>query len=109
MSLYCHYHLIPFRLAVDITIINDVNYENLFPLIPTYTKGLQDLITPANEKYLSLLHTISKLVGYVTGARKFSAENHLLDPREEMRDRQKNMGWRQWRQTQGNSQGPLST
>ena len=73
-------------------------YKYLPPIVLTlitmsvnkYGLGLEDLMTSANKKYLSLLHPIRKLIGAVTGEREFStADNHLV-LREERLDRQKN-------------------
>ena len=44
--------------------------------------GLQDLVTSANKKYLSLLCVIRDIIRAVTGERSFSTANHLLELRE---------------------------
>ena len=44
---------------------------------------LQNLVTSANDKYLSLLREISEMIGYVMGTSTFSTANHLLVLREE--------------------------
>ena len=46
-------------------------------------------MTSANEKYLSLIRTISDLIGAITGASKIVTANNLLAIREEMHDGQK--------------------
>ena len=59
--------------------------------MPTKKGGLdlQNPVTLANAKYLSLICAISELIGAVTVARESSTANHLLALREERRDRQK--------------------
>ena len=54
-----------------------------------YVLGLQAPVTKYNEKHLSLLRTIRKLIEYITGETSFSTANNVLDLREEIRYRQK--------------------
>ena len=51
--------------------------------------GIQEPLTSANNKYLSLIHARSKLIGSVTGERLFSIDYQILALREEMCDGQK--------------------
>ena len=48
--------------------------------------GLQDLVTSANYKYLSLIRTNINLIVVITGERGFSTAGHPLVLREESRD-----------------------
>ena len=50
---------------------------------------LQNPVTLADEKYLSLQHAITELIRVVTREGAFSTTNHLLALREDMTDRQK--------------------
>ena len=47
-------------------------------LVNKYSLGLQDPVTSAIDKYLSLLHVSYELIGDVKGEGYFSTANHLL-------------------------------
>ena len=49
--------------------------------------GLKYLVTSTNKKYLSSLHASSELIGYITENKAVSTAKHLLDLREERRDK----------------------
>ena len=74
-----------------------VNSKYLPPIVGTlstmsfskYVLGLQEPVISANDKYLSLLHARSELIGSVTGERLFSTSYHLLVLREERCDGKK--------------------
>ena len=51
--------------------------------------GLQNPVTSANEKYLSLQCASMELIRYVTGEGEFSNTDQLLALREERRDEKK--------------------
>ena len=51
--------------------------------------GLLNFVTSKNKKYPSLKRVSTELIRYVTGEGAFSNGNHLLEIREERRDRQK--------------------
>ena len=53
--------------------------------------GLQNPVTSADEKYLSLRHASTELIRYVTGKSEFSTADHSLALREEGRDGKKSV------------------
>ena len=61
----------------------------------TVKKSILSLLIPvtsANKKYISLICTISNLIGSVTGANTFSTADHIMALKEERPDGQKNPG-----------------